>query len=454
MGLRPLGGGGGGGGVDLDTLANTFAPPLFARSARGVNALSRCKTPQTLSDGTYADYTSRNYHKAAVGCYDLVFVFGNYYGADSVGPDDVTYRAAFEVAHPETPSNQGTSKFYPIYFDGKRDGVVAPGGLLVSQPVSVEVNAGASLYTRVRATSPAGRIPLGAFPNSSLYEGILVNAGTDLTTSGSIPAGTTIQGGGVPHWASRYKVNPVAIYAFPRGGQPVPFMVLTGDSITEGASRSSAFSYVEQALENAGIPYLNLAFSGEQAAAWAGTGGAFAGSGHEHRGRLIYGATDVWCGYGRNDVSASSSLGTIQASLIRTWRIGADRGARTWQPTITPRTTSTDSWATVVNQTINTTAQNTVRVNLNNWLRDGAPLNPSTFAAAATGATASATVVRAGADNHPLTGVVEVADTVESSRDSGLWKPEAGTTDGLHPGDAGHNLMAPAVPTLSFTAMP
>ena len=56
------------------------------------------------------------------------------------------------------------------------------------------------------------------------------------------------------------------------------------------------------------------------------------------------------------------------------------------------------------------------------------------------------TVLRAGAVGHPLAGYIEVADTVESARNSGLWK--AGYSgDGTHPNTVGATAIAAALPS-------
>ena len=105
-----------------------------------------------------------------------------------------------------------------------------------------------------------------------------------------------------------------------------------------------------------------------------------------------------------------------------------------YQTTVTPQTTSTDAWVTTANQTV--TAVHARRIGLNDWIRDGAPFDTATGLAVAVGATGS-TIVRAGTRAHPLKGFFEIADIVETSRNSGIWK--AGwTTDGLHPNATGY----------------
>jgi hypothetical protein len=115
--------------------------------------------------------------------------------------------------------------------------------------------------------------------------------------------------------------------------------------------------------------------------------------------------------YGINDVRGGSvTLASMQSTALANWQILVNKKIKVWACTLTPNTTSTDSWATTTNQTYANSTGNTVRIQYNNWLRS----LPSTL----------------------LTGIIETADTCESSRDSGLWKPSY-TSDGLHPNSTG-----------------
>jgi hypothetical protein len=91
-------------------------------------------------------------------------------------------------------------------------------------------------------------------------------------------------------------------------------------------------------------------------------------------------------------------------------------GKKVYLCTCTPYTTSSDGWTTLVNQTLYGTG-NPVRVQWNNWVRQGA--------------------------NGLISGYFELADIVESSRDSGLWSVVSGdiTSDGLHPNTLGYAIL-------------
>jgi hypothetical protein len=113
-----------------------------------------------------------------------------------------------------------------------------------------------------------------------------------------------------------------------------------------------------------------------------------------------------------------------------------------YQTTITPRTTSTDGWATVANQTV-VAGCGQPRTDLNAWLRAGAPVNGSGTPVA---------IGTAGAVPCPyLTGIYDAAATVEDATDPTKWKAATVLTgDGVHPNATGHALMAAAINTAPF----
>ncbi len=109
-----------------------------------------------------------------------------------------------------------------------------------------------------------------------------------------------------------------------------------------------------------------------------------------------------------------------------------------WVCTVPPITTSTDSWATTGNQTV--VNGETPRLQFNAWARD-------TTHWAADG----------------ITGIFDIADVCESTRNSGKWAVSGGvnalgtsiaqvmTDDGIHPLGYGNQLMAAASDFTRFT---
>lgn len=129
---------------------------------------------------------------------------------------------------------------------------------------------------------------------------------------------------------------------------------------------------------------------------------------HTYRARQQAYHTDVVCEYGINDVNlAGRTAVATEVDLAAIYALFPTK--RVWQSTISPVSTSTDAWATVANQT--TAATNAQRTALNDWIRT----KPS-----------------------PLVGYFEVADVLETARNSGIWNVQANlgapTGDGLHEG--------------------
>ena len=136
------------------------------------------------------------------------------------------------------------------------------------------------------------------------------------------------------------------------------------------------------------------------------------------------GCTVMTSTYGVNDISAGDSLATLQSSMNTIWTAFDAVGIKPVHWTITPRTTSTDAWATVANQTLATNGGNSafgaggvgvpasIRAQLNTWIRS----KPA-----------------------PLWDFIEAADAAEGGRETGTWALDVidgtsrGTTDGLHP---------------------
>lgn len=176
---------------------------------------------------------------------------------------------------------------------------------------------------------------------------------------------------------------------------------ISGDSRNAGIKDSAdlAIPHAGQAAKCIGskLAYINGAVASDRV--------QLANANYSKRSELAAFCTDVVTNYGINDLKPTG--GNRSAALVLTDLItfvGLFPGKRVFPCTITPLTTSTDSWATVGNQTV--LASEAQRVSLNGSIRSGA-------------VTGSA-------------GFFEVADWVESARDSGFWKAPGYTNDGIH----------------------
>lgn len=344
---------------------------------------------------------------ATVPVTDVRLVFTNFLtnnpGVDQVGQSALTVRAAIEYP---------VGTFTPVYFDGGRDVVIQPGAIAVSAATAVDhpgfTGNPVDFQVRTFVTQTGGTIPVNVATAGANEGG--VTGGTDLTTSGTI-AGTI------------YAYGPAAVLAATTGA--VPRLVAgVGDSITQGTGDGPLDGgWLTRASESQGFPLIKTALSGETGAQFLTT---------HNRLPLILGATHATVLYGTNDLNNAITLAQVQAILVSIWKRLAARTIKPYAVTIPPRTTSTDAFATTANQTA--TASNPTRIQINDWLRAGAPL---TAAGVATTAGAPGSIV-AGQPGHPLVAysaaspIFDLADVVESARNSGVWKLNS-TGDGTHP---------------------
>jgi hypothetical protein len=181
---------------------------------------------------------------------------------------------------------------------------------------------------------------------------------------------------------------------------------IVGDSICSGANSnfntaSGDSGYLEVALSN-NVAWLSNCRSSDQVALFLS----------HLTWRLSYFpqfVTSVINELGTNDIyTANEGIASVESNLTALWGEFANRGISVFQTTILPRTTSTDMWATVANQT-KYSSQEAVRVAANDWIRT----IPS-----------------------PLVGFFDPASTIEvnsagvPTQDGGYWPPAISTTTG------------------------
>lgn len=169
-------------------------------------------------------------------------------------------------------------------------------------------------------------------------------------------------------------------------------------------------------------------------------------------GDTLRAATHVLVEYGSNDLRDAGGTdysGTwSNARATYAYVDGLNPGVPIYQTTCLPVVATSDGCTTLGGQTVGTT---TLRTHWNAWLRDGAPIDPTTKAALAVGASG----LRCGDAGHPLAGIVDTAATVEqggTSAPTGKWLVGPGGVswggDGTHPTNAGQAQMK--VPTTAW----
>lgn len=373
-----------------------------------------------LSNGTDTSMTSKTSHKAVHDITEVRLVYGNFYnaaGVETAGPNDISVKFAIQVTT-DTYRVRGT-------FGSKRTVVIEPGTRATSDPIPVDIKAGESffVYTYVSVASAGMKWPQGLQTQSPESEGRVV--GVDYTDTGTVTIG------------SFFSYAPMQLLGRPPKADTISLGGI-GDSIMAGSGDSNTHGFWARGISG-NMSEQRTAYAGEQASGFVRRDLS------QYRLPLLASATHIVCELGINDVKGAVPLATLQAFILTIWNKAKRRAPKVYQTTLTPVSTSTDAWATTGNQAV--TANETVRVGFNNWVRAGAPIDPATGAAVAIGTSGA---LLAGATNHPLAGHIELADTVETARNSGIWKA-AHTGDGTHPNVTGHTAMAAVFTPALFT---
>ncbi|WP_343591899.1 SGNH/GDSL hydrolase family protein [Paracidovorax wautersii] len=370
---------------------------------------------------------------------NLRFAWANSWWAAEAGgyPDSSHPLSAFTLR--AAVEHQGA--LWPLTFGGAPSVTVEPGATVESDPLYIDVDDNATLPLRMFAVPAAGGyLPVGTPYFAAAGDGVSYGADeVDQTGNAAFS---------YPAWADA-TWGPIAVGPIAVTGQaydPAVVVAVLGDSIGQGsadsASTAGGFGWAHRALAGHELVLVNLSQPSERGAVSATSKSTY------NRWRWLDFADCAICEYGVNDLNAGTSLAGLQGHLIRIWRRARDRGCVVWQTTITPVATSTDGFVTLENQsTSGAYVPGGTRVQLNDWLRAGAPLRNGL--AAYIGQPGA---ILAGHPLHPLYGVIELADAVESARNSCKWAVDGGarTADGVHPLALGHALMAQVVPTNRF----
>lgn len=255
------------------------------------------------------------------------------------GSATITVRAAVEIG--------GTT--YPVFFNGSRNVNIDYGGYVVSDPLSINLNAAAVnnlVFSRTEVTvASAGLLwPLFGYATNVGSNSLHVTAAaTDLTLGTGILDNVNVSGG------STNVYGPSAILARKSGGVYSPAVAIVGDSIAAQAddSQQAAMTcgWPERAVLGAGLGSIKVAIGSDGLPVWNQD------SVHSMRGSLIEN-----CGYcidemGVNDLGAGN-FALQQANNIKNWTWLVGMGMKVYKSTITPNTTSTDQYATASNQTV------------------------------------------------------------------------------------------------------
>lgn len=288
----------------------------------------------------------------------------------------------------------------PVFINGRRDAVADPRGVVISDPIG-------------------GRFPKGAQIKVKVFTSIATGAYYPQSYPAYGP-GVTVSGGGYDVGADTTESTAAPTNTAGQDTLWVPGVI--GTPLTSVMHLGALHDSIGLGTGDVGRPnsWITRATAGTIPLFRAGTGGVAAigyANAHQTIMPLFSGCTHALVALGTNDL-VSRTVAQMQADLSTIYRALAAEGVKPIGVTIPPRTSSTDSWATVEGQTPYAVpgdpyiaGPTSKRAQVNTWVRAGA--------------------------GGLLAGHFEFADVVETARESGIWKA-AYSTDGIHPSSAAH----------------
>lgn len=366
-------------------------------------------TPIVTADTTNKYMMSRSAHIATESLTSIKLVFGNF-TTDNGGHDAGVGATSAITASVEYPA--GT--FSQVLFSGAATGSIADVNVLFADYTPVSIPSGATFWVRSFIHNTAGLF-YNPWQNSFLGEAVALSA---------TPISDQTMGGTVTNSGS-FSYPPVAILGMTVNAS----VVIVGDSTgvgspgghdTEDNSASvtgfnAKVGLVARSLGS--IPFINISAGAQVAQSWLTNSSA--------RAQLITKGSHLISEIGLNDLlGGGRTTAQLTSDLQLIFGLAASFQKK-YQTTITPLTTSTDAFATLINQTVRVSD----RINFN-------------------------TAVRAGLSG--LNGFFDVASAVESSLNSGKWlvtPTPPYTDDGIHPILAGY-LLVPASGVISGIVWP
>jgi lysophospholipase L1-like esterase len=298
---------------------------------------------------------------------------------------------------------------------GGQPSVTISGENVVSDAINLTIPKGAEFWERtVNLNGQVSLFPCQATPASSQALGIPDgNSASDLGNSGTIAATSVVTTFGATAMIGDIAADNARSFLIV--GDSIAFG--EGDITTVGAKRGSG--WIARALDVYGYPYVKIAKPGQLASEFV--------SSLAYPTALInlLSFSDVISEHGINDLRLSRTQAQILADHQTIYGLFA--GKAIYQSTLTPRSASTDGYATTANQSGKTDGNMASLVPLNASIR-AKPAN----------------VVK----------VLEVADASMTARDSLIWPaPPVPTADGTHPNSYMANVIAQIIaPQLALNA--
>jgi lysophospholipase L1-like esterase len=353
--------------------------------------------PNALATGSLTTSFSRTPHIMMGAVASLAIVLPNWYvnGQTEANAGSTTWTAAIEYP-------AGT--FTRVTFAGADSVTSAAGGNIVSDQMPVAIPKGDKFWVRLFQNAP------GKVVYSTFYAG-------DGTAQFTSPATDMTMGGTVTTAVS--KDAPMTVPIAIIGMSSDPAIGIYGDSISVGRGDTADVNLPLQG-------HLGRAFGGSYAAGHVGISGDRMSTflaGNSKRMSLAQYFTHFAINMGINDITGGGSTASVASDTNAVVALFAPKPVALC--TLSPVTTSTDTWNTTGNQT--PAATNGNRITENTRRLAGVP---------------GAKVIY---DVNPA------VETV-ASPESGIWKAPSFTADGTHPAATGYKAEAAAINVTLLTA--
>ncbi len=367
-----------------------------------------------INYSTYSSATCKTRHVATVACYDLRLIYNSLLVATVPGTPEIKFGNDFEI---KCSIELGDGTLVPVFFNGTRLKLMKPGVVAISDIAGIRLAAGEVFWVRTYFN----RIASTSYTDGTGQAGFLASNQTNLCSNVAL-RGTLFSGTEGASFSSSTGVDPflqdktdssTIAASNNQGYAPIAIVgrvettqaksvVVIGDSISQGSgdftpgtptnSNFDIYSgrgYWPRAFRDS-YAITQLACGGEQTVDIIGNTKSF------YRYSLAdYGSTAILA-LGTNDIMTGAlTAAQLKAKILLLIAKISPKVKKILLATITPRSTTNNGWLTTAGQnSVVTNNFNNVRIEVNDWIRSGGAGVPH----------------------------IEIADLVESSRNSGLWK--------------------------------
>lgn len=287
---------------------------------------TRSSMPNEKAGGGLTQVNARKYHYARDNITSLKLIYANWYSQEIAIGASATIEASVEYP-------AGT--FNRVTFSGANQGTIPNGGQLVSDLItlSTPIPNGAKFYTKMFQTCATGFPYNGRNGDTANGDNIAfaVSGLTSNVMSATLPANAALN----------FCAGPVGIIA----NTSKASVILLGDSRQFGYSdvATGTSGDAGECARSIGpsLAYINAGVSGERGTNYVGQS--------TNRNALAQYCSHVVSNYGVNDSFGLIAAATTYAALASIRNLNPSKPF--YQTTIPTETTSTDSWATLNNQT-------------------------------------------------------------------------------------------------------